>query len=94
MLATTVAGNEMSKESHIVGGSLVGLDNKPVTTEAAKNHVELVDMIDMLSEQHPDIEKIQFITALNPGEATEITIGSTLASRQDLCTDGGDCAKN
>ena len=74
MLATTVAGNEMSKESHIVGGSLVGLDNKPVTTEAAKNHVELVDMIDMLSEQHPDIEKIQFITALNPGEATEITM--------------------
>jgi hypothetical protein len=76
MLATTIAGNEMSKESHIVGGSLVGLNNETVAvaTAADTEEVELVDLIDMAPEEHSDIETVQFMIAPNPGETMQITI--------------------
>ena len=44
MLATTLAANEMSKESHVAGSALVGTDGVTVETGAFKNYATLYDL--------------------------------------------------
>jgi len=61
MAGVVVAGNEASKEQHIKGNQMVGLDNKQVTVGVSKKQQTMFDLAHLPIEELAVIEQLFII---------------------------------